>query len=532
MTRLRRTCFLLSLMLVAAAATAQMTPIELEFGYRWLDLKGSRAMYRSQINEQDGFVLRSLTFHLLSPESGATLVDSLRFDATDLGLGPASAMRLEAMRSDLYRLNLRYRKTDAFSNLPLFANPLVARGLTVGQHGFDRTRDLFDGDLEFLRWRSIKPFIGYSWNKYDGPGTTTYHVGQDEFLLLQDLHDTTREFRAGAGFELGAFSGEVTQGWRQVRGTESLSLAPGAPGGNNPGPVLGTPVTITELTRASRTDVDTPYTHAHVTGTASRARLMASFSRFSADSDRSDREDLTGSLASFAIGRFYSGLAETIRGNARNTTWRGSAKAELEITDTVDLLAGFQREHRELEGSALIDTIFLQSITFGGADLRDLQSIVTSANAMERDEDLLSMSVLARPRGPWSFRAGYAASTQQVTLSPDLSEIVISGNGQQGTYDRRVNTLDLGSTFARSGFLVTASWKHDDADMPILRTDFLDRNRYRVRAAWRAPRYVRFAATADETRQESNRPEIGYDAKIRQYSGDVEFAPIPSLTFR
>lgn len=533
-TRSRTTWMLFVAALIASAAAAQSIPLEVEIGYRWLDLGGSNAMYRTQINERAGFVLRSLTYHSVASNSGTTWADSLRIDADDIGTGPLSALRLEASRSEAYRLNLRFRRADAFSELPLFANPLASRGITASQHVFDRTRDSLDAELELQRWSSFKPFVGYSWDRHEGPGTTTYHVGQDEFLLLQDLDDTSREIRAGASFSFGNFSGQVTQGWRSFRGRESLELAPGGSNpGNSPDPVLGRPVFLDTLTRRERTDVDTPFTSVYLTGTASQVRLTATYSRFAAESDRSDREDLAGSLASFAIGRFFSGQTESIAARAKNTTWRGGANAEMSIADGVDLFAGFQREHRELAGSALIDTIYLQSITFGGADPRDLRVILSSSNGFDRDETTATFGVAARPKGPFSFHAGYSRSTQEVTVAPDLSEIVIgSQGGQQGTFDRDIDTLETAATFARSSVMITASWKRDDAGAPILRTDFLDRDRYRVRAAWKAPRFVRIGFTADETKQSSDWPEVAHDAKIRQYAGDVELAPAAPLRLR
>ncbi|HXG58655.1 MAG TPA: hypothetical protein VNL91_06505 [Thermoanaerobaculia bacterium] len=533
MTRLCRTWLLLTLMLIATAAPAQMIPVDLEIGYRFLDLKGSSAMYRTQVNEQEGFVLRSLMFYSIAPDSGTRFTDSIRIDATDLGLAPASSLRVQAYRSEGYRLDLRFRRSREFSELPLFANPLAASGLTTGQHTFDRTRNMVDGDLELLRWRRIRPFVGYSWNKHDGPGTTTYHVGQDEFVLLQNLNDTASEFRAGAAFEFGSFAGEITQGWRRFSGRESLALS-GPSAGNNPGPVLGQPIAVERVVRNSNTEADTPFTNVFVTGTAARAKVVATYSRFAAESDRSGVEDVAGSLASFALGRFYGGINETSTARAANTTWRGGARAEVQITSWLDFLSGFQREHRELEGSALVETLYLQSVSFGGvADPAGLRVILDSSSALERDEDVVNVGLLARPQGPWSLRAGYAASRYEVTVAPDLAEIVVGGSGgEKGTHDRRVDTLEIAAAYATPRVMLTASWKRDDADVPVLRTDYLGRDRYRVRAAWKAPKYFRIGVTADETRQTSDRPDIGYDSKIRQYSGEVEFAPAPSFRLR
>jgi hypothetical protein len=503
---------------------AQTTPVDLEIGYRWTDIRGNEQMYRTQINEGQGLLIRALTLASTDFGGHARFMDHFRLDIDELGAGPAGALRLEAGLANAYRFNLRYRRADAYSALPNFA---------LGQHTFDRSRDMFDADLEVLRWGPIKPFVGYSWNRLEGPGTTTWHVGQDEFLLSQDLRDTDREFRAGAGFELGRVQGQVTQGWRSFHGRESLTLAPGANNGNNNTPVLGQPVQVSALTRDERTDVATPFTTLYITAQAtSRIRLIGDFARFAAGSDTDASDAATGSLVSFALSRYFGGLSETSSGRAKNTTLRGGARAEISFNEKIDATAGYRREHRQLEGSALIRTLYLQSITFGGVDPRTVEVILDSTNGLEREEDVLDASVSVRPFAPLSLRAGLSQSNMSVTVTPDLSEIVIDG-AQGGTFDRRVRTLLLDGSYTLSGLTVGASLQHDNAGDPILRTDFIDRDRYRVRAAWKGrPRWLRAGITADETRQSNDRPGVGYDARVRQYTAEVLVAPIEAFSVR
>ncbi|MEO8379344.1 MAG: hypothetical protein ABI779_06745, partial [Acidobacteriota bacterium] len=510
----------------------QTTPIDVEIGYRWTDVSGNGDMYRTQINEDQGLLLRALTLASVDFGGHARFMDQFRLDIDEAGAGPASSLRLQTGLSGAYRFNLRYRRTDAFSALPAFANPLLSGGIVPGQHTFDRTRDMLDADVEFLRWSAVKPFVGYSWNRFEGPGTTTWHVGQDEFLLSQNLRDTDRELRVGAGFEFGLFHGQVTQGWRTFRGHESLTLAPGANNGNNPNPVLGRTITIGQLTRDERTDVDTPFTTLNVTAQATPAlRLIGDFSRFAADSSADGTDAATGALASFALSRFFNGLSEESTSRAKNTTWRGGVRGEMALGANADLTAGYRREHRELDGSALIRTLYLQSVTFGGVDPRDVEVILNASNAMEREEDLVDASVTVRPVGPFSLRAGISQSMTDITVAPDLSEIVVSG-GQGGTFDRRVRSFQLEGNYAKAGFTAGASVQKDNADDPILRTDFIGRDRYRLRAGWKAPRFFRGGIVADETRQTSDRQDIGYDATIRQFTADVEVTPISALTLR
>src|SRR5690349_8429275 len=162
----RHRWLLLVLCLGAWNLAAQTTPIDVEIGYRWTDISGNEDLYRTQINEDEGLLLRALTLASTGREG---VFDHFRLDVDEMGVGPASALRLEAGLTGAYRLNVRYRRTDTFSALPAFANPLLAGGIVPGQHTLDRTRDMIDADLEILRWSAIKPFVGYSWNRFEGP---------------------------------------------------------------------------------------------------------------------------------------------------------------------------------------------------------------------------------------------------------------------------------------------------------------------------------------------------------------------------
>ncbi len=310
------------------------------------------------------------------------------------------------------------------------------------------------------------------------------------------------------------------------------TLASGAGGGNNPGTVIGQPVSADTLTRTDTSHVDTPFTNFFVTGQVfNRVRLIGSYVRFAADSDGSETEAGTGSFASFALGRFFSGLSESATSTAKNTTWRGGGRAEVNVAPNIDVVGGFQREHRELDGAALIDTVFLQSITFAGFDRRDIETVLMAASSIERDQDVWNAAISARALGPFALRGEFRESRQDFTLSPDLSEIVVPGS-QSGDFSRRIQTVDLNGAFTRPGLMLGASWRRDSANAAIFRTDYLDRDRYRVRAAWSTPKKLFRAGVTAERTSQSNERETGYDARLNQYAGDIEVAPFEALRFR
>jgi hypothetical protein len=519
-----------ALLLAPAGASGQAIPLELELGYRFVDVDGNRDMYRSQLNDREGILLRSLTFSTGTVAS--PLLDSLRVDAWDLGAGPAGRFRLEAGRTGVYRLRLHYSRMEFFSALPAFANPLLDRGIIPGQHTYDRTRHLLDAEVEILPNGVLTPIIGYSLNRYDGPARTTYTVGGDEFRLASDLEDTEQEVRVGVAFHAGDFSGRFVQGWRQFRETERLSLAPGEGTGNNIPPVLGTPVSLSDFERDTRVKTNVPVTTAFVNGRfAGRVKVSAGYIRANGETHASETEDLTGNLVSFQISRFFRGLSEPISSRARNEQWRGHGRVEVEIADGVDVSAGYMERHRELDGFALISSLFLDTLTFSGQDPRNLERIIEANTALERTERIFDAAFSARSLGPVALRVGFEQNDQDVTVTPDLEEIVVPG-GQGGDFDRRITSWTASALFSRAGFTLGADYRRDDANHAIVRVDYTDRVRYRLRAGWNLADRLRLSLTGEQVDAENDRGEIGFDGRIRQYGGDLEGVPVKPLTLR
>jgi Gram-negative porin len=537
---MRRACKTSFLCLVAALlfplgrAAAQTVPVEVELGYRFLNVNGNEDMYRSQINEHDGFLVHSLYLSTTNFGGQTSLFDNFRISASDLGVGPAGALRFEASRTGLYRLRFSWQRTDLFSALPAFDNPFLSQSTipVPGEQTYDRVRNVYDAELELMPGRAISPIVGYIRNHFDGPGRTTYTVGQDEFRLKQNLIDLDQEVHVGAAFHVGTINGQILQGWRKFTTDETDQLAPGAGAGNNPGPVLGVPVSVNDLTRSTKEDTNIPTTNAYVTGRfADRVKLIASYVRSKASGDTSEAEDLTGDLVSFQISRFFGGLSETASTQAEATDWRGSGRAEVRITDDLDFIAGYARDHHELDGFALVSSLYLDSVTLGGQDPRDLLKLLDANTSLDRTEKTYDASLSAHSLGPVGAHLGWSQTDQDVTVSPDASQIVVPG-ALGGDYSRRIRSWNGGVTFSQSGLTLGADYKKDSANDPILRTDFLDRDRWRLRAAYKAGQLLHVALNAEQTDASNDRTGIGYDGRIRQYGGDLSVTPVKNLEVR
>lgn len=516
----------------AALGGAQPSQYSLELGYQWVDVSGSKDVFRSQANERQGLQLRSFSLTSFDSSTGSKPFDRLRIDAGNLGASPQGYLRLEAGLARTYTLRLLYRHAEIYSALPDFANPLLSSGVQLSQHTFDRSSHSVNLDVEIIPGHVLTPLFGYSWMRYQGPGRTTVTTGQDEFRLKSDFTEVTQEVQGGVGFHFGGFSGSVLQGWRIFNSSETASLISGAGGGNNGAPVLGRDITLSSYTRSSDSGGTFPMTNAYVSGmVTSGVRVVGSFVRADMSSTTADAEAGAGSLASFKLSRFFTGFTESVRARSESLNWRGEARVEWEPTDGLQLLAGYTKRHRDQDGWATFADMYANTVNFSGADPKVINTLLTSNTAMERDENVLELKASTRNLGPLQLWAGWGKSKQDLTVTPDAAEIVVPG-GQGGHFTRDVKLYSAGATFTVSGLKLAFDWKKDDADNAIVRTDYLNQERWRARLSWTAGQFLRLVGTAEHIKGENPTAGVDRDATTKHWAGDLELTPLKDLVVR
>lgn len=511
--------------LASSVARAQAIPFDIEVGYRFLSLTGSEEMYRSQINDREGFLIRSLHIEADEKTAGFPLVDKVRIDGADLGTGGAGFLRMDAGLSGVYRLQFTYRNTQFFSALQGFANPL---GVSVGQQTWDRTRQQFNVDLELLPGKVITPIVGYTSNTLTGPGSTTLHFGEDEFQLAQNLRSNDQEFRVGAAFNADLISGEVVQGWRKYHGTENDALVPFGGSGNNTSPILGKNVAANSLTSSSVTDVNAPVTTAFLRAFALPGlQLTGFYVRTNSTGDDSSADAASGSFASYAISRFFTGLSGTTSSAPTSLAWRAGGRAEWHVMSGLDVTAGYTHRDQTWDNQALLSDLFTGTSTFTGFSLADFQSLISTQTSIERKEDQFDVQASARLLGPFGIRVGYSRINQDLTVLEDPAEIVVPG-GQGGSFTRNIDRIEGALTYSQYGFHLMGEASYDNASAAITRVDYLTRHRERVRLTWKGFDWLTLGGAAlflDDKNDDAG-PLNAYSAKTRNYSADVTLNPV------
>jgi len=516
----------------AAKAQAQSTHFDVELGYQWVDVDGDEDLYKTQINQSSGFVLKGFSLNHINSSGDAKFADNFRIDASGFGGNPAGRFRLWAGLGKIYRFRLFYSQFENFSALPAYANPEIDNGVTPGQHTWDRDRQTLDMELELLPGRVVTPLIGYRRNVIDGPRQTTYRVGQNEYRLSSDLEETEQELYAGITFKAGSFFGTLIQGWREYEAKDRLSLAPGEHFGNIGVPILGVNQAIDDFSRSMTSTAETPVTTANVQGKiGDTVDVALSYIRADLEGEASSSEMLSGSLVSYRINRFFQGLDQTVSSRTDNPYWRAEGRFKVHLGESVRLDLGLEENHRSLEGWSLISTLYLDTLNFGGHDPQDIQDLVNAQNGYERDDQIVTGRLNVNNLGPlvlWA-EAGYRKT--DLSLSQDVSQIVTPG-GQQGNYNRTTTLLGAGAAIVFSKSRISVDISNESADDVIVRTDFDDRLRARARADFRIAKWFRVLATAEYIDASNGSSGVGYTATTDHYAIDLNFDPTENLTFR
>ena len=93
-------------------------------------------------------------------------------------------------------------------------------------------------------------------------------------------------------------------------------------------------------------------------------------------------------------------------------------------------------------------------------------------------------------------------------------------------------SITAGMTFSLGGVVVDASYRGDQADQAILRSDFTSRSTWKARLTFSTLKIVRISGTGLWSWQSNTQTGINSDGKFRQYGGDIDIMPISALTLR
>jgi len=207
----------------------------IEFGYRGLIVDGDHKKYQSDLNYKAGPRIFDSSFLMRSRDGDGGLFKTMLVTSTGWGADPQGTLRISAENPKWYRFDGFYRRLKYFRYLNTFANPnwvfspanfSVPPKVDTGEHGTDARMKIGDFDLTILpKNEKIRFNVGYSPERFSGPQFTNYHVGGNDFNLVNNLNSRANDFRFGADGKLGPIDYSFLQGFRNFRDDSFINQA-------------------------------------------------------------------------------------------------------------------------------------------------------------------------------------------------------------------------------------------------------------------------------------------------------------------
>lgn len=186
---------------------------DIELGYRFTDIDGSRPRYKETVYLMDGLKLFDLTLLGRAVEgSGKYLADYFRLNIRDIG-DPYPGGFLELKKKQVYNFMASYRQFDYFTDR-------TDAGFLTDFTSFDTTMQRGKLLLSLFPKEDIKLNFGYNYVGKDGDAKVPrpFFEGQD-----QDLNEQYHEYYASADFSLGAFDFFVKQSYWYYKNNDDIN---------------------------------------------------------------------------------------------------------------------------------------------------------------------------------------------------------------------------------------------------------------------------------------------------------------------
>lgn len=474
---------------------AQTTDYGVSVGYQEVDIDGNEQVYRSHDDVDSGLLLQDLYLNISDPEDKISLFDHLRLDANGFGGAPYGRLKLAMKDAERYDLELNYRRYSQYNLLPAYANPFIDQGLTPGQHARDYSREYLELEVTLRPGRAIQPIVGVRLDERDGPAQTTFSVGGDEFRLDTFNDESQQELYGGLAFHTKQWEGELVHGVRDYEGREAYSLMAGGEEGNSTRVIFGHPINLENLEGTERVDVDTPITRFHVSGRPNdKLSVLGSFVHADTETEVNAGESLLGNLLSFRLGGLFGARQQTVQGTTESPSWRGDLRLIYRPAARVNLDVSATRRHQEMEGLALLSTLFLDVTTFGGNPVDDYAQLIDANTYWEREDTTYDARATIHLKSNVGLWTSFGATDRDTVIEASEAQIVVP-IGQDGAFQRTEETFALGGFWRQEKVRINVQWQRQDADEMIFRTDFLERDRFSAKVKIKAHKYLNFTGS-------------------------------------
>ncbi|MDX2032484.1 MAG: hypothetical protein SF339_17545 [Blastocatellia bacterium] len=165
------------------------TTSSIEIGHRFVDTKGSRDRYLSDVNVRDGFRVLEYSLDMRARPGTGILFDTFKADVNNAGGDVAQNFSLRMDKTRFYRFDANVRRFNYFRSLgPNFA---------LGLRDTDIRQQVSDYSLRLFPQRAVRVNFGYGRNMATGRFAPSYSYERDAFKLPSQTRWEANDYRAG-----------------------------------------------------------------------------------------------------------------------------------------------------------------------------------------------------------------------------------------------------------------------------------------------------------------------------------------------
>ncbi|RPI28045.1 MAG: hypothetical protein EHM61_06480 [Acidobacteria bacterium] len=481
--------------------------------------KGSRDLYRSQLDYGEGPKLFRANLEVSVPQGSNSFFDRIQLRLNDWGGEPHTSANFRMSKSGAYELKFDYQNVQYFSSIPRFANPFFEQGNLQSQHIFDIGQRYSRLEVRFRPNKAITPFVAWDRTDRRGPVRTTLSGGGDEFVI-GSLYDTySNDLRGGVNFNVSNFNLMLEQGIRIYRERTDYSTSAPQPG-NSLRPFLGRDIFLNNYTGDTDSTTNIPFSNAvavwrpweQLSLRANVAYSMATLEPFLSDS-------MTGNFFSIPQSAFFRGQNQQVFGQVKRPSFFGDFSAEFAPFSRFRIIESVKTHNFHVSGSALSNFVYLQFEPVLETGIRDQFSQLTELGSFMSFDNLtqeLQGMFYVTPR--LVARLGHRFERREMAVEQKLR------------YDRNVLITGLSYDFNMRN-RISAEYEYGTTDRPIVRTDVVDFHRARLRGRFSPFEKLEFSGNATLFETDNDIPDLDFTSLQRDYGLDFTYAVTPRVSF-
>ncbi|HEY1756153.1 MAG TPA: hypothetical protein VGG72_12195 [Bryobacteraceae bacterium] len=510
----------------AAAAPEAASPVPtteswfngyIDVGYTWRsDVGGSLDAYRSIINLGSGPKLIGADFSIVDPKH--RLFDEIRVRASGWGDDPYETFHLDAKKSKAYEFNADYRDIAYFDFLPSYADPLLARGVTLNEQSFDTRRHMGSYRLDLLPGNWIIPYLAYDRDSGSGAGVTTFVTDANTFPAPNTLNDLTNLYRGGIRIERKRFHVTLEEGGTTFSSNQNVfQSSPGAANfGNVTTPIFGQTTELSNLLAAYGVRGSSVYSKGLITANvASWLDFYGQFLYSEPDTNVHYQQADTGNLLLQSQLLFYTSQQYLVSAAAKLPHTTGSFGMEIRPFRRLHITQSWLTDRLHNTGSAMSTNTLMGASVSAQMTALLASSLVTNYNQAEVIAFYDATSKVV-------FHVGYRY------VWGDASDAVLPAEGLVSADEARLRrNVGLGGvTFRASQKLsLKAEAEVGSSGGAYFRTSLYDYEKVRAQARYQALKTLSLAADFMALINNNPTPGVNYNSRTQQESLSMFWSP-------